>query len=67
MIDLADTLQISSAAGLILGGLVGLLRASGSADDIAGSLAADCAYGAFLGTLFGMSLWMFEALGGGAR
>lgn len=64
MLDLADTLQISAAVGLMLGGFAALFKDADSAAEVTDNLAAGCAYGAFLGTIFGVSLWMFDAMGG---
>jgi hypothetical protein len=50
----------------MLGGFVALFQKSSSAARAADNLASGRAYGAFLGTVFGMALWIFEAPIGGA-
>jgi len=65
MLDLADTLQISAAVGLVLGGFAGLFKEAGSTADVADNVASGCTHGAFLGTVFGMSLWICVTLKGG--
>jgi hypothetical protein len=65
MLDLADTLQVSGAIGLVLGGFIGVLRDANSGREIADNVTGDCALGAFVGTLFGMCLWIAVTLNGG--